>query len=79
MVTKYVDVLETELVERISELTTHAFATYLRGLVALVDRRITIEDSVYAPVGLINAYARTSEEYRSFVAALLRVDRLNSA
>lgn len=79
VVTKYVDVLETDFVEGISELAGHPFAAHLRGLVALVDRRVVIEDSVYAPVALINAYAGTSEEYRSFVAALLRVDRLNSA
>lgn len=71
VVTKYVDVLETELVEGISELTGHPFAAHLRGLVALVDRRITIEDSAYAQVGLINDYAGSAEEYRSFVAGLL--------
>jgi heme exporter protein D len=78
VVTKYGDVLETDLVEGISELTGHPFAAHLRGLVALVDRRIVIEDSQYASVCLINPYAGSSEDYRSFVATLLRVDRLNS-
>lgn len=78
VVTQFIEVLDAGLVERISRLSGGPFAAHLRTLPALVERRIAIEDSSRARVGLINSYSGSEADYLEFVGALLEIDAQSS-
>jgi hypothetical protein len=73
VVTQFIAVMDAGLVEDISRLCGGPFAAHLRALPSLVDRRIQIEDSVRAAVGLVNSYSGTDADYREFVGGLIEI------